>query len=346
MHPLLYILLFALALLFVFLTLAAYTTYAERRIAAFIQQRVGPNRVGPLGLLQPAADAVKLLLKEDIVPANANRFVHFLAPVIAVTLAVCSLAMLPLADGLMFFDANIGVLYLLATGSIAVYGVTLSGWGSNSKYSLLGGLRSSAQMISYELAMGLSVVSVVLLSNHFAPEGSEYLRISTIAEAQKDVWFVFVNPIGFLIFATALIAEANRAPFDLVEAEQELVGGFHTEYSSMKFGAFYLAEYLHVIIGSGFITALFLGGYQIPFAGFMGVESWPPLVLTVAQVSAFMLKMFFFIFVYIWIRWTLPRFKYNQLMDIGWKRFLPISLVNLMVMALVLLLLTQYSTAG
>lgn len=340
MDPLVYILLFALILLFVFLTLAAYTTYAERRIAAFIQQRVGPNRVGPLGLLQPAADAVKLLLKEDIVPANANRFIHFLAPVIAVTLAVCGLAMLPFADGLMFFDANIGVLYILATGSIAVYGVTLSGWGSNSKYSLLGGLRASAQMISYELAMGLSVVSVVLLSNHFAPEGSEYLRISTIAEAQKDVWFVFVNPVGFLIFMTAVIAEANRAPFDLVEAEQELVGGFHTEYSSMKFGAFYLGEYLHVIVGSGFITAMFFGGYQIPGGAFLGTDGWPEIWLTVAQIGSFFIKMLFFVFVYIWIRWTLPRFKYNQLMDIGWKRFLPLSLINLMVLALVLLLLS------
>lgn len=340
MNPVLYSLLFALILLFVFLTLAAYTTYAERRIASFIQQRVGPNRVGPWGLLQPAADAVKLLLKEDIVPKHANHFVHFLAPVIAVTLAICGIAMLPFAKDLMFFDANIGVLYVLAVGSIAVYGVTLSGWGSNSKYSLLGGLRASAQMISYELAMGLSVVSVVLLSNHFAAEGSEYLRISTIVEAQKDVWFIFINPIGFLIFMTSVIAEANRAPFDLVEAEQELVGGFHTEYSSMKFGAFYLGEYIHVIVGSGLVAALFLGGYQIPGGAWLGTDSWDPMLLTIVQIGSFFIKMLFLVFVYIWLRWTLPRFKYNQLMNIGWKRFLPISLINLMVLALVLLLLS------
>jgi NADH-quinone oxidoreductase subunit H len=182
-------------------------------------------------------------------------------------------------------------------------------------------------------------VSVVLLSNHFAAPGSEFLRLSTIVEAQRSVWFIFVNPLGFLIFVTCVFAESNRAPFDLAEAEQELVGGFHTEYSSMKFGAFYLAEYVHVIIGSGLISTLFLGGYLGPFESFFGVSTWPPLVQTLWGIGWFSIKTITWIFIFIWVRWTLPRFKYNQLMDIGWKRFLPLALVNLMVIALVLLLL-------
>lgn len=334
------LLLFIVIVIFAVLTAAAYTTYAERKVSAWIQQRSGPNRVGPLGLLQPAADALKLILKEDIVPASANKFVHFLAPVIAVTLAVAALAMLPFAKGLQIFDANIGILYSLGVTSIGVYGVTLSGWSSNSKFALLGSLRSSAQMISYELAMGLSVVSVILLTNHFAPDGSEFLRLSTIVEAQRgNLWFVVVNPLGFLIFATCAFAETNRAPFDLAEAEQELVAGFHTEYSSMKFGAFYVAEYMHVIIASAMMTTLFFGGYLAPFgileAKMADMGYWAQLLY---GLTWFSLKTVFFIFVFIWVRWTLPRFKYNQLMDIGWKKFLPLAFLNLMVIALILLL--------
>lgn len=329
--------------LFVVLTMAAYVTYAERRVAAFIQQRQGPNRVGPLGLLQPAADALKLILKEDVVPQGANKLLHFAAPVISVTLAVCGIAMLPMAKGLQIFDANIGILYVLAVGSIGVYGITLSGWSSNSKYALLGGLRSSAQMISYELSMGLAVVSVILLSNHFAAPGSNYLSLSSIVEAQRGVWFLFLNPIGFLIFVTCAFAENNRAPFDLAEAEQELVAGFHTEYASMKFGAFYVAEYMHVIINSAIISTLFLGGYLGPFEGKLGVGSWDPIYQIGWGLGWFLLKTCFFIFVFIWVRWTLPRFKYNQLMDIGWKKFLPLALANLMLVALVLLLVQQFT---
>lgn len=332
------LLIFTGLVVFVMLTATAYVTYAERRIAAFIQQRQGPNRVGPLGLLQPAADALKLILKEDVIPSQANKFGHFLAPVIAVTLAVCGLAILPYAPGFALFDANIGILYVLATGSIAVYGVTLSGWSSNSKYSLLGGLRSSAQMISYELSMGLAVVSVILLTNFMLPDGGEYLRLSSIVEAQRDVWFVFINPIGFLIFATCVFAETNRAPFDLAEAEQELVGGFHTEYSSMKFGSFYLAEYMHVVVGSGIISTLFFGGYLGPFENVLGVKTWEPIWQTLWGLSWFAAKVVLWIFIFIWVRWTLPRFKYNQLMNIGWKSFLPLALVNLMVLALILML--------
>ncbi|MDW8333715.1 MAG: NADH-quinone oxidoreductase subunit NuoH [Bacteroidia bacterium] len=342
MDPILSTLVLILVCAFVFLTAAAYTVYAERRICAFIQQRKGPNRVGPFGLLQPAADAIKLLFKEDIIPAGANKFMHFLAPALVTALAVLGMAMLPFtryvgADGVartvQIFDANIGILFVLAVTSISVYGITLAGWSSNSKYALLGGLRSSAQMISYELSMGLSVVSVLLWCNYFLPEGQEYLRLSSIVEAQRKVWFVFVNPIAFFIFVTCAFAETNRTPFDLVEAEQELVGGFHTEYSGMKFGAFFVGEYLNVIIASAMISTLFLGGYLGPFETALGVQSWSWWAQAAWGLAWFSLKTLFFVFVFIWVRWTLPRFKYNQLMDLGWKRLLPISIANLMAVA-------------
>ena len=340
--------------LFVLLTGAAYTVWLERKVAALIQQRKGPNRVGPAGLLQPLVDVIKLLLKEDIVPTAADKLVHFLAPAIAVVIAIITIAVIPIAannpfteevwalgnpDPFVIADVNIGVLYLLAVTSIAVYGVTLAGWSSNSKYSLLGGLRASAQMISYELAMGLAVVSVILLTNATYQGDGDYLKLSSIVEAQRGVWNIFRNPLGFFIFITCAFAEANRAPFDLVEAEQELVGGFHTEYSSMKFALFFLAEYLHVIIGSAMISTLFFGGYLGPFEAAIGVQEWGMASQIAWGCSWFVIKTVFFTFVYVWVRWTLPRFKYNQLMDIGWKKFLPLSLVNLVLVALVIALI-------
>jgi len=331
-------LILALIVLFVMITLAAYTTLAERKICGYIQQRPGPNRVGPWGLLQPAADGLKLLLKENIVPADANKTIHFLAPVLTVLLAVSGLAILPFARGVHVFDANIGILYTLAIASISVYGISMAGWASNSKYALLGGLRSSAQMISYELSMGLSIVSVILLTNHFYT-GEEYLRLSSIVEAQKDVWFILINPLGFFIFLVASFAETNRAPFDFAEAEQELVAGFHTEYSGMKFGSFYVGEYLNMWIASGIITTLFLGGYRGPFEETLGVAKWDFVSQTAWGVSWFLAKSALLIFVFIWVRWTLPRFKYNQLMNIGWRYFLPLSILNLMVIALILMFL-------
>ena len=330
---------------FVILTGAAYSVWAERKVSAWMQQRVGPNRVGPFGLIQPAVDAIKLILKEDIIPAGADKFLHFLAPVMATTLAVLNIAMLPFAKDVHVFDANIGVLFVLGVSSIAVYGITLAGWASNSKYALLGGLRSSAQMISYELSMGLSVVSVILLSNAFNPVGTEYLRLQNIVEAQRDVWFVFINPIACLIFIVCAFAETNRTPFDLVEAEQELVGGFHTEYSGMKFGAFFVGEYMNVIIMSAMITTLFFGGYLVPgegtlkSLGIVDLQTLGSFAYSLLGITSFALKTVFFIFVFLWVRWTLPRFKYNQLMDLGWKRFIPISLANLIIMALVLTLI-------
>ena len=355
--------------LFVLLTAAAYTVFLERKVAAWIQQRVGPNRVGPFGLLQPLADVIKLLLKEDIVPTSADKLVHFIAPVIAVTIALITMAVIPFAHiefqevtpevadsflynftkasngTLVIADVNIGILYILAIASIAVYGVTLAGWSSNSKYSLLGGLRSSAQMISYELAMGLAVVSVILLTNAVMDD-AEFLKPSAIVESQSGWWNVFRNPLGFLIFTVCAFAEANRAPFDLVEAEQELVGGFHTEYSSMKFALFFVAEYLHVIVASMLITTLFLGGYLGPFEGALGVAGWDPAYQLLWGLLWFLAKTTFFVFVFVWVRWTLPRFKYNQLMDIGWKKFLPLSLINLMVIAAGIAIYTYMNLPG
>ncbi|HHG83946.1 MAG TPA: NADH-quinone oxidoreductase subunit NuoH [Bacteroidetes bacterium] len=326
----------------VLLTAAAYSVYAERKLSAFIQQRPGPNRVGPMGLLQPLADVIKLLLKEDIIPAQGDKLIHFLSPVVSVTIALTAFAVIPFGFNgehpIMVANVNMGVLYILALTSISVYGITLAGWSSNSKYALLGGLRASASMISYELSMGLSVVSVVLLTNFTANDpGVGYLSLTTIVDAQAatGIWNMFLNPVGFLIFVTCTFAETNRTPFDLVEAEQELVGGFHTEYSSMKFATFFVAEYLGVIIASMFITTLFMGGYHGPLENTLGVAEWGDLAVTFWSLGWFIFKTVAWVLVFIWVRWTLPRFKYDQLMSIGWKSFLPVSIINLMLVAII-----------
>ncbi|WP_340102637.1 NADH-quinone oxidoreductase subunit NuoH [Rhodohalobacter sp. 8-1] len=310
--------------LFMLLNSAAIAVYAERRVAAFIQNRVGPNRVGPLGLLQPIADVVKLLLKEDVTPNNSYRLLHTIAPVIPVITALMTVAVIPFGDGIYATDINAGVLYLLAIASLGVYGVTLAGWSSNSKYSLLGGLRAAAQMISYELPMGMAVASVVIFV------GS--LSVVDVAVAQENWWFVFLNPIGAIIFIVAGFAESNRTPFDLVEAEQELVGGFHTEYSSMKFGMFFLAEYMHVVINSMLMTTFFFGSYHLPFAGYW-LPEMPEVAKGILDVTVFVAKTAFFVFLFIWVRWTIPRFKFNQVMKLGWSKLLPISIVNFIVLA-------------
>jgi len=313
--------------LFMLLNSAAIAVYAERRVAAFIQNRVGPNRVGPFGLLQPIADVVKLLLKEDVTPTDGSRFIHTIAPMIPVITALMTVAVIPFGEGLYATDINAGVLYLLAVASISVYGVTLAGWASNSKYSLLGGLRAAAQMISYELPLGMAVASVVIFV------GS--LSVVDIAVAQENWWFVFLNPVGAIIFIIAAFAESNRTPFDLVEAEQELVGGFHTEYSSMKFGMFFLAEYMHVVINSMLMVTFFFGSYHLPFAGYW-LPELSPLLKGVLDISVFVGKTAFFVFLFIWVRWTIPRFKYNQVMKLGWSRLLPISILNFLIIAAVL----------
>lgn len=309
---------------FAWLNSAAILVYAERRIAGLMQNRVGPNRVGPAGLLQPIADVLKLLLKEDVTPSQGFKTLHTFAPMIPVMTAFMSVAVIPFSEYLYVTDINAGVLYLLAVASLGVYGVTLAGWSSNSKYSLLGGLRAAAQMISYELPMGMAIASVVLVA------GS--LSVVEIAASQEYLWNVFINPLGAIIFIIAVFAEANRTPFDLVEAEQELVGGFHTEYSGMKFGMFFLAEYMHVFIGSVLITTFFFGSYHLPFAGYW-LPELSPLLKGSLDVLVFLAKVIFWCFVFIWVRWTIPRFKYNQVMKLGWGRMLPLSILNFMLIA-------------
>lgn len=322
----------------VLLTAVAYAVYAERRVSAFIQNRIGPNRVGPAGLFQPFADALKLLFKEDIVPENANKLIHSIAPGISIAVALSTFAVIPFGDKIVLFDreiklqiadVNIGVLYILALLSLGVYGITLSGWSSNNKYSLLGGLRSSAQMISYELAMGVSVLAIILIN------GS--LKLDTIVANQFGwKWNIILQPVGFITFLVASFAETNRTPFDLPEAEQELVGGYHTEYSSMKFALFFLAEYANVIVASAFITTLFLGGWQFPYLQNFG---FPVFWVSILQVFTFCVKVFIMVLFFMWVRWTIPRFRYDQLMNLGWKVMLPLALANLVVTAFVLILL-------
>lgn len=332
--PLIWTAVVAFAVINAMLVSASMLVYAERRVSGFIQNRPGPNRVGPVGLWQPFADVLKFVLKEDVRPAAANPFIHALAPVVMVVIAMSVPAVIPFARGVVVADVSVGALVVLALTSISVYGITLAGWSSNSKYSLLGGLRSAAQMISYELSMGLAVVSVVVIA------GS--LNLSAIVEDQNAGWAilgwnVFRNPVGFLVFLVTAFAETNRAPFDLPEAEQELVGGYHTEYSGMKFGMFFLAEYVNWFVASFVIVTFFFGGYLVPFEPLL-LSAFPALegslTLGLLQFLSLMLKVAFFAFLFIWVRWTFPRFKYNQLMNLGWKYLLPIALVNAIVIAI------------
>ena len=307
--------------------------YAERRISAFIQGRLGPNRVGPHGLLQPIADGIKFLMKEDIIPAGVDKPIYLLAPAMLLIPALMTFAVIPFGSDITLFgrniplqvaDVNVGILYILALTSIGVYGLVLAGWASNSKYPLIGGLRSSAQLISYELTMGLAIVSIVLLS------GS--LRLNDIISQQQGhflSWNVFKQPLAFLIFLIAVYAETNRLPFDLAEAEQELVGGYHTEYSSMKFAMFYMAEYANMITAAALTVTLFFGGWDLPFLN----ETSMGMLGVVLSVAAFILKTAFFLFLFIWVRWTFPRFRYDQLMNLGWKVMLPLALFNIFITA-------------
>ena len=330
----------------VLLTGAALTTWAERKISAFIQNRVGPNRIGWAGIFQIVADMVKLVMKEDIVPKSANRFVHDLAPMISLTVAMSTFAVIPFGNTieiagqnikLMVADVNVGVLYILAMTGMGVYGVTLAGWSSNNKYSLLGGLRSSAQLISYELSMGMSLIGVIMIA------GS--VRLDQIVLQQTEyvggwlpAWNIFLQPVGFVTFLVSAFAETNRLPFDLPEAEPELVGGYHTEYSGMKFGMFMLSEYINMITASAVVTTLFLGGWHLPFAETWGLS---PFALALLQVGTFAAKVICMIFFFIMIRWTIPRFRYDQLMKLGWKWMLPLAIANVLVTGLVLLLTTN-----
>lgn len=326
------------------ITGAAVMVFLERKISAYIQNRIGPNRVGPKGWLQPIVDVVKLLMKEDIVPKSANRFIHDLAPVISISIALCTFAVIPFGNTielfgrsvkLMIADVNVGMLYILALTSVGVYGITLAGWSSNSKYPLLGGLRSSAQLISYELSMGLSVIGVIMVAGT--------LRLDQVVLHQTrylwgwlPAWNIILQPIGFITFFVASFAETNRLPFDLPEAEPELVGGYHTEYSGMKFGLFFLSEYANMITSSALITTLFLGGWSIPYVELLGLA---PLTLSLLQVGAFVAKVFVVLMFYIVVRWTIPRFRYDQLMNLGWKVMLPLAIANILLTGGVLLAL-------
>ncbi|MEJ2492744.1 MAG: NADH-quinone oxidoreductase subunit NuoH [Ignavibacteriaceae bacterium] len=318
-----------------FLTVA-YLVYFERKVSAWAQNRIGPNRVGWKGVLQPFADVFKLLLKEDIVPEKSDRIIHALAPMIALFVAFTTFAVIPFGPDVKIFgyniplvvaDVNIGVLFILALTSLGVYAITLAGWSSGSKYSLLGGIRSSAQMISYEISMGFSVGGVLLLS--------ESLRPIAIVQSQSGwMWNAIIQPIGFITFVVSAFAETNRLPFDLPEAEPELVGGFHTEYSSMKFAGFFLSEYANMTIASAFIVTLYLGGWQIPYIDLLGMPSGLMIVL---QVGAFIFKLVAMLFFFLWIRWSLPRFRYDQLMSLGWKVMFPLSLINIIWVALLIM---------
>lgn len=313
------------------LTLAALMTLAERKISAWMQYRHGPNRVGPGGLLQPVADFLKLIFKEEVVPAGANRWLFRIAPMMAAVPAMLMVAVIPFAgqittvDGkpvyLSITDLDIGVLYVLAIGGLGVYGVILGGWASNSKYSLLGGLRASAQMISYELSLILAVLAVVAVS------GSLDLREIAEGQAAFTAWNVWRQPLAFVLFVICSFAETNRHPFDFAECEPELVGGFHTEYSSMKFALYFLGEYCAMIIMASLATTLFLGAWSVPF--------WPSAPWFVGLL-AFLAKTSIFLFLFLWVRWTLPRFRFDQLMHLGWKVFLPLALVNIFLTGLIL----------
>ncbi len=309
------------------LLIVAYLVLVERKVLAHMQVRLGPMRVGFHGLLQPIADGIKLFFKEDIFPSRANKLIYMVSPIICMVPALITFAVIPFGDTFTIFghsidlviaDINVGILYIFAAASIGIYGIVLAGWSSNNKYSLIGGLRSSAQMISYELSMGLSLIGVFMLS--------ETLSMTGIVEAQSKVWFVILQPLAFVIYAISAVAETNRTPFDLPEAETELVAGYHTEYSSMKFGMFFLAEYANIITVSAIAVTCFLGGWHGPFL--------PP-------IAWFLIKLCLCIFFFIWLRATYPRFRYDQLMKFGWKFLLPISLVNIIITAVVMVLLQK-----
>lgn len=303
--------------LFAILTLAAYLVFAERKLLAWIQDRKGPNRAGPLGLLQPLADLIKLLTKEDFKPAAADKWLFYLAPAMAAIPAIMTFAIVPFGEPLNLFghevklqvaDLNIGLLVFMALSSIAVYGVAIGGWASNSKYALLGSIRGLAQLLSYELSMGLSLVPVVMLARSF--------RLSDMVAAQADCWFIVYQPLAFVIFFVSILAECKRIPFDIPEAEGELVAGFHTEYSGMRFGLFFVGEYINIIVLGGLAATFFLGGWHGPVL--------PPLVWFWGKVLAFG-------FLFIWVRGTLPRLRYDQLMHFGWKVLTPLALLNILV---------------
>jgi NADH-quinone oxidoreductase subunit H len=327
------------------LVIAMYTTYAERKVAAFLQDRRGPNRAGPFGILQPLADGGKLFFKEEIIPLASSKFLFILGPSLAMITALLTSAVIPWGGNLHIFgrdvslqvaDINIGILYVFGVVSLGVYGIMIGGWASNNKFSLLAAIRGASQMISYELAMGLSLLAVLMMTGTLQMSGIVHNQVTG-----SNIWHVILQPVGFIIFFICALAECNRTPFDLAEAENELNFGYHQEYSSMKLGFYLFAEYINMFISSAVMTTLYFGGYDI--LPFVDETRWglSSNLLTILGSVAFMAKIFFFLFVFIWIRWTIPRFRYDQLMNLGWKKLIPLALANMIITAAVMLWLKK-----
>lgn len=327
------------------LAIAAYSTYGERKIAAFLQDRLGPNRAGPYGIMQPLADGLKMLMKEDFIPEQSNKFLFQIAPGLSMLTALMVSAVIPWGKTLIIngnpiplqaTDINIGILYILGVVSLGVYGVMIGGWASNNKFALMGALRASSQMISYELPMGLSLIALLMVTGT--------MSFHEIAAQQSGwngmQWNIIYQPLGFVIFIICAFAEANRTPFDLPECEAELVGGYHTEYSSMKLGFFLFSEYTHMFVSSAIISTLYFGGYNFPGINSL-YEVLPHNVVTLIGVGVLMIKILFFIFLFMWVRWTIPRFRYDQLMNLGWKKLVPLAIVNIVITAAVVLMFNK-----
>lgn len=319
------------------LLVAMYSTLIERKVAGFLQDRLGPDRAGPWGLLQPLADGIKLFFKEEFMPNTADKFLYILGPALTMFIACLTSAVIPWGPdivisgqtySLQMADVNIGILYIFAIVSIGVYGIMIGGWASNNKYSLLGSVRASSQMISYELAMSLSIIAIVMMT------GSLSMR-EIVNQQQGFNWNIWYQPLAFLIFLVCAFAETNRAPFDLPECETELVGGYHTEYSSMKLGFYLFAEYINMFISGAVMSTLFLGGYHFPFIDRLGLS---PNAFALVSFLVFFAKITFFGFLFMWVRWTLPRFRYDQLMRLGWKALIPLAILNMLVTGVVILI--------
>ncbi|MNK10106.1 NADH-quinone oxidoreductase subunit 8 [compost metagenome] len=325
------------------LVIAMYSTYAERKVAAFLQDRLGPDRAGPFGLLQPLADGVKMFMKEEIIPANSNKWLFVVGPGLAMLCACIGTAVIPWGQDMMVgdrlvklqvTDINVGLLYIFGVISLGVYGVMIGGWASNNKYSLLSSIRAASQNISYEIGMGLSIIALLLVTNS--------LSLREIVEQQHEWrWNVLYQPLGFIIFMVCAFAETNRAPFDLPECEAELNGGYTIEYSSMKLGFYLFAEYINMFVSSTVMAALYFGGYNYPGMEFMGEllgPTWGPLFGTLI----FFLKIFSFIFFFMWVRWTIPRFRYDQLMNLGWKGLIPLAIANIIITGIVIAIVNKF----
>ena len=326
------------------LLIAMYSTYFERKVAAFIQDRVGPDRAGPFGILQPLADGIKFFMKEEIIPNVSNKTLFILGPCIAMMTALMAGVVIPWGGSLVIngveyslqiADINIGILYVFAVVSIGVYGIMIGGWASNNKFSLLGAIRASAQMISYELAMGLSIIALIMVTGTLSMKEITAMQGGGVG-GDWNMWNIVYQPVGFMIFIICAFAECNRMPFDLPETETELVGGYHTEYSSMKLGFYLFAEYINMFISSAVMATLYFGGYNFPFMNDLGLGQN---AITIIGTIGLFLKIFLFIFFFMWIRWTLPRFRYDQLMNLGWKGLIPLAILNLIVTGIVMILI-------